>query len=79
MMNKNNDFSSTDWMKMLRQPQTQALIARLQQLDSSAIEAAAQLAANGDTEGAKALLSPLLKDEQVQNLTQQLREQHGGI
>ncbi len=79
MMNKNNDFSSAEWMKMLRQPQTQALIARLQQLDSSTIEAAAQLAANGDTEGAKALLSPLLKDEQVQNLTQQLREQHGGI
>lgn len=79
MMKKNNDFSSAEWMEMLRQPQTQALIARLQQLDSSTIEAAAQMATNGDTEGAKALLSPLLKDEQVQNLTRQLRDQHGGI
>lgn len=79
MMKKNDDFSSAEWMEMLRQPQTQALIARLQQLDSSSIEAAAQMAADGNTEGAKELLTPLLKDEQVQNLTQQLRDQHGGI
>lgn len=79
MMKKNEDFSSAQWMEMLRQPQAQALIARLQQLDSSSIEAAAQMAVDGNTEGAKALLSPLLKDEQVQNLTQQLRDQNGGI
>ncbi len=79
MMKKNDDFSSAEWMELLRQPQAQALIARLQQLDTSAIEAAAQMAVSGNTEGAKELLSPLLKDEQVQNLTQQLRDQNGGI
>lgn len=79
MMKKNDDFSSAEWMELLHQPQAQALIARLQQLDTSAIEAAAQMAVSGNTEGAKELLSPLLKDKQVQSLTQQLRNQNGGI
>lgn len=79
-MSKNfNDFSSAELMKMLRKPETQALISRLQQLDSAAIEEAAKMATNGNTEGAKDLLTPLLKDEQVQNLTQKLRDENGGI
>ncbi len=79
MMKNNSDFSKEDLMQMLRQPETQALISRLQQLDSAAIETAAKMAADGNTEGAKNLLSPLLQDKQVQDLTQQLRDQHGRI
>lgn len=79
-MSKNfSDFSSAELMKMLQKPETQALISRLQQLDSATIEEAAKKATNGNTEGAKELLTPLLKDELVQNLAQKLRDENGGI
>lgn len=79
MVNKNGDFSSFDFAKMLQQPQARALLARLQQLDSATLQQAAQSATQGDTEGAKALLTPMLQDEQVRDLTQQLRDANGGI
>lgn len=79
MVKKNDDFSSFDLAKLLQQPQARALLARLQQLDNSALQQAAQSAASGDTDAAKAALSPLLLDETVRNLTQQLRDANGGI
>lgn len=79
MVKNNEEFSGFDLAKLLRQPQTQALLARLQQLDGAALQQAARLAQSGDTEGAKELLSPLLRDRQVQDLASQMRDSNGGI
>ncbi len=79
MLKKSNDFSSADIKKLLRQPETQALISRLRQLDTAAIEQAAQMAAHGDTAGAQQMLEPLMRDGQVQELARQLRDLNGGI
>lgn len=77
MAKKNDEFSKNDLMRMLRQPETQALLARLQQLDSNVLQQAAQKATQGDTSGAKELLQPLLQDEQVQKLTEEMRQRNG--
>lgn len=77
MMQNNPDFSKAQLLKILQKPETKALMSRLQQLDANAIEQAARLASDGNAAAAKDLLSPLLKDEQVQNLTQKLRDENG--
>lgn len=79
MFQKNGDFSKSELERMLRQPEAQALLARLQQLDPSALQNAVNLAFRGDTAGAKEALSPILKDQEVQKLTEQVRDGHGGI
>lgn len=79
MFQKNGDFSKSELERMLRQPEAQALLARLQQLDPSALQNAVNLAFRGDTAGAKEALSPILKDQEVQKLTEQMRDDHGGI
>ena len=79
MFQKNGDFSRSDLARMLQQPEAQALLARLQQLDQSALQAAVDRAFRGDTAGAKEVLSPLLADSQVQQLSKQMRDGHGGI
>ena len=79
MFQKNGDFSKSELERMLRQPEAQALLARLQQLDPSALQNAVNLAFRGDTAGAKEALSPTLKDQEVQKLTEQMRDGHGGI
>lgn len=79
MFQKNGDFSKSELERMLRQPEAQALLARLQQLDPSALQNAVNLAFRGDTAGAKEALSPILRDQEVQRLTEQMRDGHGGI
>ena len=79
MFQKNGDFSKSELERMLRQPEAQALLARLQQLDPSSLQNAVNLAFQGDTAGAKEALSPILKDQEVQKLTEQMRDGHGGI
>ena len=79
MFQKNSDFSKSDLEQMLRQPEAQALLARLQQLDPAALQNAVNLAFRGDTAGAKEALSPILQDREVQKLTEQMRDGHGGI
>ena len=79
MFQKNDDFSRSDLSRMLRQPEAQALLARLQQLDQSALQRAVDMAFRGDTAGAKDALSPLLQDGEVQRLSQQMRDGNGGI
>ena len=79
MFQKNGDFSQSDLARMLRQPEAQALLARLQQLDQAALQNAVNLAFRGDTAGAKDALSPLLADGEVQRLSQQMRDGNGGI
>ena len=77
MFQKNGDFSKSELEQMLRQPEAQALLARLQQLDPSALQNAVNLAFQGDTAGAKEALSPILRDQEVQRLTEQMRDGHG--
>jgi hypothetical protein len=79
MFQKNGDFSKSDLERMLRSPEAQALLARLQQLDQSALQNAVDKAFRGDTAGAKEALSPLLADQQVQQLSEQMRDGHGGV
>ena len=79
MFQKNGDFSKSDLERMLRSPEAQALLARLQQLDQTALQSAVNKAFRGDTAGAKEALSPLLADRQVQKLSEQMRDGHGGV
>ncbi|MBE6950368.1 MAG: hypothetical protein E7451_03415 [Ruminococcaceae bacterium] len=79
MFQKNGDFSQSDLSRMLRQPEAQALLARLQQLDQAALQNAVDRAFRGDTAGAKDALSPLLQDSEVQRLSQRMRDGNGGI
>ena len=79
MFEKNHDFSQTDMASLLRQPETRALLERLKQMDPAALQNAVKLAFQGNTEGAKDALSPLLSDPEVQRLSGQLRENHGGV
>ena len=79
MFQKNGDFSKSDLERILRSPEAQALLARLQQLDQSALQNAVDKAFRGDTAGAKEALSPLLADRQVQKLSEQMRDGHGGV
>ena len=79
MFQKNSEFSQSELSRMLRQPEAQALLERLKQMDPAALQNAVNLAFRGNTEGAKDALSPLLSDPEVQRLSGQLRENHGGI
>ena len=79
MFQKNGDFSKSDLERMLRRPEAQALLARLQQLDQSALQNAVDLAFRGDSAGAKEALSPLLTDGEVQRLSEQMRDGNGGV
>ena len=79
MFQKNGDFSKSDLERMLRSPEAQALLARLQQLDQAALQNAVDKAFRGDTAGAKEALSPLLADRQVQQLSEQMRNGNGGV
>jgi len=79
MFQKNGDFSKSDLERMLRQPEARALLERLQQLDQTALQNAVNLAFRGDTAGAKEALSPLLQDDRVRELSQQMRDGNGGI
>lgn len=79
MARKNDDFSQADLARLLRQPEAQELMARLRQLDSAALQQAVQQAMQGNTAQAKDLLTPLMRDPQVQNLAEKMRDSHGGI
>ena len=79
MFEKNHDFSQTDLAGLLRQPEAQALLARLQQLDQAALQNAVDKAFRGDAAGAKEALSPLLQDQQVRDLSERMRNGNGGV
>ena len=79
MFQKNSDFSQSDLARLLRQPEARALLTRLQQLDQTALQAAVDLAFRGDTARAQQALSPLMADGEVQKLSQQMRDSHGGV
>ena len=79
MFQKNSDFSQSDLARMLRQPEAKALLARLQQLDQAALQQAVDMAFRGDTAGAQQALGPLMADGEVQKLSRQMRDSHGGV
>lgn len=77
MWKKSNDFSGEELSRLLSSPQAQALARMLQQMDPKMLNRAAELAAQGDTLGAKDALQPILSDPNVQNLIQNKEESHG--
>ena len=79
MAGKNEDFSQADLARLLRKPETKALLDRLRHLDSGALQQAVQMAMQGNTQSAQQLLTPLMHDEQVQKLTDQVRDSYGGV
>ena len=79
MFQKNGDFSKSDMEQLLRSPEAQALLTKLQQLDPAALRNAVDLAFRGDAAGAQEALSPLLADREVQKLSDRMRDSHGGI
>ena len=79
MFQKNNEFSQSELSRMLRQPEAQALMERLKQMDPAALQNAVNLAFRGNTEGAKDALSPLLSDPEVQRLSKQMRDSDGRV
>ena len=79
MFQKNNEFSQSDLSRMLRQPEAQALLERLKQMDPAALQSAVNMAFRGNQEGARDALSPLLSDPEVQRLSKQMRDGHGGV
>lgn len=79
MVQKNGDFSPSQLSQMLNSPEARALLARLQQMDAAALQQAVNLAFHGDTSQAREALTPLLQDEQVQDLARKMRDEHGGI
>ena len=79
MFQKKGDFSRSELERMLHSPEARALLARLQQMDQDALQNAVNLAFQGNTAGAKEALSPLLADQEVQKLTEQMRDSHGRI
>ena len=79
MFEKNHDFSRSDLTDLLRQPETRALLERLKQMDPAALQSAVNMAFRGNQEGARDALSPLLSDPEVQRLSKQMRDGHGGV
>ena len=79
MFEKNHEFSQSELSRMLAQPEARALLERLKQMDAATLQNAVNLAFRGNTEGAKDALSPLLSDPEVQRLSQQMRDSHGGV
>ena len=79
MARKNEDFSQADLAELMRRPEAQELLNRLRLLDSGALQQAVRQAMLGNTRQAKDLLTPLMEDQQVQNLAERMRDSHGGI
>jgi hypothetical protein len=79
MFQKNSEFSQSELSRMLRQPEAQALLERLKQMDPAALQSAVNMAFRGNQEGARDALSPLLSDPEVQRLSKQMRDGHGGV
>ena len=79
MFQKNSEFSQSELSRMLRQPEAQALLERLKQMDPTALQSAVNMAFRGNQEGARDALSPLLSDPEVQRLSKQMRDGHGGV
>ena len=79
MLQKNSEFSQSELTRMLRQPEAQALLERLKQMDPAALQNAVNLAFRGNTEGARDALSPLLADPEIQRLSKQMRDSDGRV
>lgn len=79
MWKKSDEYSGEALSRLLRSPQAQALARLLEQMDSDTLNRAASLASQGDTEGARKALSPVLEDGRVKHLLEDMEESNGGI
>lgn len=79
MWKKSDDFSGEALSQLLHSPQAQALARLLEQMDSDTLNRAASMASQGDTEGARKALSPVLEDGRVKQLLKDMEASNGGI
>ena len=79
MVQKNEEFSQSQLRQMLQSPEAAALLSRLRQMDPGTLRQAVDLAFRGQTGQARDVLSPMLQDAEVQELTKKMRDGHGGI
>lgn len=79
MWKKSDDFSGEAFSRLLRSPQAQALARLLEQMDPDTLNRAASMASQGDTEGARKALSPVLEDGRVKRLLEDMEASNGGI
>lgn len=77
MTDKYDDFSTPNPAQLLQNPQVQKLLAHLQSMDPELLWQAASLASSGHSAEAQQLLSPILKDDEVQKLTREMRDTDG--
>lgn len=77
MWKKNEDFSQADLSRLMATKEAMALAAMIRQMDADTLSRAASLASQGNTEGAQALLSPLLQDPKVRELLSRMEGRNG--
>lgn len=77
MTDKNNDYSTPNPAHLLQNPKVQKLLVHLQQMDPELLRQAVSLASSGHTDQAQQILSPILKNEEVQQLAKEMRESNG--
>lgn len=70
MTDQNRDFSSMDPEALLRCGQVRTLFEKLRQLDPALLQQAASMAAGGNPEGARQLLTGHLEEQE---------DSHGGF
>lgn len=79
MVQKNEDFSQSRIQELLQRPEAAQLLSLLKQIDPAALQQAVRLAFQGQTDRARDVLSPMLQDDKVQELTRKMRDGNGGI
>ena len=72
MVEKFDQHSMAQLTALANSPAGKELLAILQQSAGADLRQAAKKASSGDMEGAKALLSPVLRDPRVQDLLRQM-------
>lgn len=74
---QNNQQAMQEAMRMANSPAGQQLLKMLQQSSGQQLNQAMNKAATGDYEGAKSLLSALLRDPQARELLDRMGGSHG--
>lgn len=69
---QDNSFSMADAMRLAASPAGQQLISILQQKDDTKVKSAMNLAAFGDYQQAKQILSELMTDPEARKILEQL-------
>ncbi len=77
MTDQTDHFPVQDPTQLLQNPQIQKLMEKLQHMDPEMLQNAVSLVSNGSISQAQNLLSPILQDEDVKKLMQEMRDPNG--